>query len=246
MRSSGSLDRVPTMASMSVSLGQVAEQRGENRQRSYADLCRDLEHTFGVPLALWDGDNGSCLVAPPGQPNADDGWRGAVARIVSEQAGPEIIAEEDPVVVMALQIPVQDRSPIVATGTFVLRHVHPDQDLNDAARLLGLDPASAALWMNDQQVWTVDLLLRLADAVHARYKAEAQARRWSWEVEKISENLAATYEEICLLHEMTNHLRLSQSDDELGRLALERLLTCMPGEGAAIQFLPVADPHDVT
>jgi HD-GYP domain-containing protein (c-di-GMP phosphodiesterase class II) len=79
-----------------------------------------------------------------------------------------------------------------------------------------------------------------------RFAAEAQARRNAWEVEKISGNLAATYEEICLLHEMTNHLRLSATDEQLSRLALERLLVCLPAESAAMQFLPVADATDVT
>ncbi len=224
----------------------VIESRVDLRQRSYVELSRDLEHTFGVPLALWDGESGECLVAPTGQPNADDNWRGAVARIVAEQSGPELISEEYPVVVLALPIPTQDRAPLVATGTFVLRHVQPHQTIAQAARVLGLDPLSAMTWINQQQVWSIDLLMRMAEAVHARYRAESQARRSTWEVEKISENLAATYEEICLLHEMTNHLRLSESDDQLGILALERLLTCLPGEGAAIQFLPVAQPHDVT
>jgi hypothetical protein len=45
---------------------------------------------------------------------------------------------------------------------------------------------------------------------------------------------------------MTNNLRLSASDEQLGRLALERLLACLPAQGAAIQFLPVAQESDVT
>jgi hypothetical protein len=65
------------------------------------------------------------------------------------------------------------------------------------------------------------------------------------EVEKVSANLANTYEEICLLHAVTQNLRISRSDEELGRIALDRLLECIPIEGAAIQLLPVAD-GDVT
>ncbi|HTN75172.1 MAG TPA: HD-GYP domain-containing protein, partial [Pirellulaceae bacterium] len=220
--------------------------RSEPLAPSCQELLATLEQTFGVPLALWDGATGQCISLPSGQPNADDGWRGAMTRAVSEQAGPEIIADEEPFVILALPIPAQAKQPLVATGAFVVRPVNADDDLSSAARVLGIDPASALLWAKSQRVWPVDLLLRMAEATHARLKAEGQARRSAWEVEKISENLAATYEEICLLHEMANNLRLSQSDGELGQLALERLLTCVPGVGAAIQFLPVADPHDVT
>lgn len=213
----------------------------------YADLAADLQLTLGVPCAIWNATTGHCVFKPQSQPNADEGWRGAVVRVMSEQRGPEIIAEEDPLAVVAMPIAgTQEQGGLVATATFVLRHVRPDEDLSAASRILGLDASSTLLWINEQTAWSADAMLRLAKSVVRRFTAEAQSRRWAWEVDKISGNLAATYEEICLLHELTNNLRLSASDEQLGRLALERLLVCLPAEAAAIQFLPVANPSDVT
>lgn len=214
-------------------------------QRSYAELAADLQLALGTALAIWDRSTGECLWSSSEQPNADDGARGALIRVMKAQADAEIIAEEEPLIVLALPLVFEQRS-LVATGTFAIRQATGEDDLTGAARLLGLDPASALLWINRQTTWNVDGLLRLASEVVRRYAAEAKARRAHWEVEKISENLAATYEEICLLHEMTNHLRLSASDEQLGRMALERLMACLPTSGAALQFLPVANPSDVT
>lgn len=213
----------------------------------FADLAADLQLTLGVPCAIWNATTGQCVFKPQSQPNADEGWRGAVVRVMPEQRGPEIIAEEDPLAVVAMPIAgTQEQGGLVATATFVLRHVRPDEDLSAASRILGLDASSTLLWINEQTAWSADAMLRLAKSVVRRFTAEAQSRRWAWEVDKISGNLAATYEEICLLHELTNNLRLSASDEQLGRLALERLLVCLPAEAAAIQFLPVANPSDVT
>jgi hypothetical protein len=220
--------------------------RQTQQTQSYAELAAELEQCLGTPCALWDAASGECVYAPAGQPNADDSWRGAVSRIVGEHATAEVIAEEEPLVIVALPVAGYGHAGLVATGTFVARPWQPQDSLPNAARVLGMDPTSALLWINEQPTWNVDSLLRLANSVAQRFAAESKARRAAWEVEKISGNLAATYEEICLLHEMTNNLRLSATDEQLGRMALERLLVCLPTEAAALQFLPVADATDVT
>lgn len=163
--------------------------------------------------------------------------------MVADLSQVEIIAEEHPLVVLALPL-AMDAQHLVATCTFVIG----DAEMlgESAAQLLGMDVPAAQAWARAQRIWNLDTLRLCADAIAGRLCAESRARRAAWEVERVSENLAATYEEICLLHEMTNNLRLSQSDDDLGQLALDRLLTCVPAVAAAIQFLPVAEPNDVT
>jgi hypothetical protein len=42
-------------------------------------------------------------------------------------------------------------------------------------------------------------------------------------VDLISHNLASTYEEISLLYTVTQNLRISRSDEELGQLAIDWL-----------------------
>jgi HD-GYP domain-containing protein (c-di-GMP phosphodiesterase class II) len=211
---------------------------------SLAAIAAELEQALATPCALWNGATGDCVHAIPSQPNADDAWRGAVARVVADLSQVEIIAEEHPLVVLALPLVVDTHPALVATCTFVIGD--PTLLGASAAQLLGMEVPAAQAWARSQRIWNLDTLRICADAVARRITAESRARRTAWEVERVSENLAATYEEICLLHDMTNNLRLSQSDADLGQLAIDRLLTCVPAAAAAIQFLPVAEPHDVT
>jgi hypothetical protein len=233
------------MSTITVPYLAASVRRNPSQPLSLEMIAANLEQAFASPVALWNAITGECVLSSPGQPNADDAWRGAVARVLATQCDAEIIAEECPLVVLAVPLTLEGHPPLVATGTFVveggIESVSPA-----AAQLLGLDETRALAWIAAQRVWSIEALLLLSDTARRSVQAEARARRAAWEVERVSENLAATYEEICLLHEMTNNLRLSQSDDQLGQLALDRLMTCLPASGAAIQFLAVADPHDVT
>jgi putative nucleotidyltransferase with HDIG domain len=83
-------------------------------------------------------------------------------------------------------------------------------------------------------------------AVQARVAAESRTLQLESEVEKVSDNLASTYEEICLLHSLTQNLRLRSDDEQLCRLVLGCLLDCVPARAAAIQLLPVAKEGQIT
>jgi len=69
--------------------------------------------------------------------------------------------------------------------------------------------------------------------------ATARIEDLEQETEKLALNLVATYEEISLLYRITRNLKISQSDEELGRAALEWMQDVVPAEGLAIQLLPV-------
>jgi putative nucleotidyltransferase with HDIG domain len=61
------------------------------------------------------------------------------------------------------------------------------------------------------------------------------------ETENISAHLATTYEEISILYRLTQNLRISESDEGLGLLALEWMHEVVPAEGLAIYLLPVVE-----
>ncbi len=58
--------------------------------------------------------------------------------------------------------------------------------------------------------------------------------------------MATTYEEISLLHRLTQNLKLSSKDEELGHRALAWLAEIMPVEALAIQLVPLSDTADAT
>ena len=82
-----------------------------------------------------------------------------------------------------------------------------------------------------------DMLRRMAELVMAQWTSRHRVRQLEGEVESLSVHIAATYEEISLLHRLTQNLKISKSDEDLGRIALEWLEEVLPARGLAIQLV---------
>jgi putative nucleotidyltransferase with HDIG domain len=210
------------------------------------DRCAaTLRKAFGAAFTLWDRESGEVLHASTQQPGSNDPRRGQLVRAMPG-TDPQFIADEDCVLLLAVPLQVPQRGPVVGTAAFVVRPVTPNEYLNGAASLLGLDQARALGWVTRQPVWSTDALLRLSGAVQAQIEAELRAEKLEREVDKLSTNLASTYEEICLLHSVTQNLRINSDEGELCSLVLRWLLECLPAKGVAIQLLPVAQEGQIT
>ncbi len=215
------------------------------RAEHYSRLAAVLRETFGVAFSLWDAQTGQLVHASVQQPGCNDPLRGQLARAV-QGIEPQFLADEDSLLLLGIPLPLRHGESAVATAAFVTRHLGPDESPGPAAGLLTADQAQAAAWMRTQPLWSAHALLRLAAAVQARLTAESRQEQLEHEVENVSDNLASTYEEICLLHSLTQNLRLRSDDEQLSRLVLNCLLDCVPARGAAIQLLPVAKEGQIT
>ena len=215
--------------------GPTDRERAEQLSR----LAGVLRESFGVGFSLWDAATGELAHASVHQPGCNDPLRGQLARaLVGDE--PQFLADEDSVLVLGIPLPLRHGEAMVATAAFVTRQLGPSERPGPAAALLTADEAAATDWIRSQPAWSHDALLRLAVAVQARLAAETRAWQLQHEVEKVSDNLASTYEEICLLHSLTQNLRLRSDDEQLCRLVLNCLLDCVPARAAALQLLPVA------
>jgi len=204
-----------------------------------------LRKAFGTSFTLWDGHTGEILYASVQQPGSNDLFRGQLARAI-HGSEPQFIADEDCVLLLAVPLEGPQGRCIVATSSFIVRTVAQNEHLNGAATLLGLDQARAMAWIARQPVWSPEALLRLAAAAQSQIKAEAKACELQREVDKLSDNLASTYEEICLLHSVTQNLRINSDEEQLCSLVLRWLKDCLPAQAVAIQLLPVAKEGQIT
>ena len=197
-----------------------------------------LEQSFGVPFALIDGQSGELLLRPEGQPDCDWQLRGELCRVVERRGCPEIIQDEDPFAVFAVPLAALEVNGRVAVGSFVVQPFQPNEDVTEAARLLGMVPEIAREWGAKQVTWTRPLLERVARMTLEHGRTLSEIERSEEEIESVSQNLANTYEEISLIYRLTHNLRISRSDDELGRLALKWLSDVVPAQALALQMLP--------
>lgn len=209
-----------------------------------AELRDLLERTLGVEFTILDGLTGEVLWAASGQPACDGDLQAELCREVARRGRPELICDEDPFLVLALPLTSPDGGSQVAVGTFVARPVGLDEDLSHPAGLLGIEAEEAALWANRQQPWSADPLFRMGELALAQWDSGHRIKVLEEEVGSLSLHLASTYEEISLLYRLTQNLKISKSDEELGRAALEWMEEVLPAAGLAIQLVPVADGEE--
>ncbi len=214
------------------------------REAPWADTLAVLQRAFGVEFAVVDGQEGE-LIAPCSSPPGNQ-WdvRATVCKEVLRHGRPEFLEEEDPLAVLAVPLGQPGAAAYVAVGTFLTRPLRDGERVGRAARVLGLDAEEAQRWAERQIPWSPDALQRVADLAILHLGERDRARGFEEEAQSLSIHLAATYEEISLLYRLTRNLKISKSDEDLGRVALEWLLEVLPAEGIALQLLPVVDETD--
>lgn len=201
-----------------------------------------LERAFGVEFSAVDGLSGSPVFCSPSQPEGDWGLWSALCREVVSRRRPEFLQDEPPFVVLALPLLGQGADCPVAVGVFLTRPLEPEEDLSRPAQRLGMEPKALTAWARRQSPWAPEHLQRVAMLVADLLASRQQMGRLQRETESLSVEVAATYEEISLLHRLTQNLKISKSDEELGRVALEWMDEVLPAEAIVVQFVPV-DPE---
>jgi putative nucleotidyltransferase with HDIG domain len=202
-----------------------------------------LRRGFAADFALVDGASGEVLYDSPGQPQRDWGLRAEMCREVARRGRVEFLDDEPPLATLAIPLAGNDEEVLVAVSTFVTRPTLFDADFSQAAQLLGMRTEDVGAWANGQRLWSPDALQRMGEMVQRQWLAGRRLDELETEAESLTVHLASTYEEISLLYRLTRNLRISQSDEALGRMALEWLAEVLPARGFAIQYVP-AGGHD--
>jgi len=200
-------------------------------------LLDELRHFFAVEFSLWEGTTGDLIHGSQTQPVGDQLALASLVGAIAERREADFLFDADGVLALAVPIMTDAKNVAVATAWFVTREIADDDPLREAAARLSMSRADALDWARGQEAWSSRTLLRLAEAVAGKHQAEATASRHAQDVQVISEHLATTYEEISLLHAVSQHLRISSTESEIGRMATEWLSECIPAEAFAVQYL---------
>ncbi len=195
-----------------------------------------LERAFDVRFTILDAAGGDVLDLSPAEPSRDWGRCSELCREAARRGRPEFIDDDDPLLTLALPCLDAEGSGTVAVAMFLTRPVAEDEDFSGPARRLGMEPGELREWSRHQKPWSAETLKQITGLVLDNAQAEMRLRALQEEAEKLSVNLASTYEEIGLLYRLAQNLKLSKSDEELGRIALEWLGEVVPAAGLAIQL----------
>lgn len=199
-----------------------------------------LERAYGVQFTMIDGETGDVLSVSPSQPSRDWGLRAELCREAARRGVPEFIEDEDLLLTLALPLSDASGNSAVAVATFITRPVERLEDIAIAAELLGMRPENVLDWARRQTPWTAEGLMRVGDLVLAGIGTSRRVEELQREADSLSTNLASTYEEISLLYRLTQNLKLSKSDEDLARVALEWMQEVVPAAGLVVQLAPGA------
>jgi len=217
---------------------------GDVHQRASAaaihEMASLLERGFGVRFTILDA-RGEVAFAAQQQPACDWSRFSPLADEISRRGRAEFVADEDPFLVLALPWTDAAEDSYLAMAVFITRAVGVNENLGAAAAALGLAERDARAWAERQTPWPPSALHRISELTQTEWSARQRIHKLEAETQSLSDHLATTYEEISLLHRLTHNLKLSRSDVDLGRVALEWLVEVLPAQTLAIWFLPVTD-----
>ncbi len=199
------------------------------------DRLSSLERYFPAGFHLVDASLGTTLHHAPGQPPIDLDPRMASIAAAARRGRMTQIDEEDPFLIVALPLD-DDPGGRVAVAAFVIRPVTVEEDLIEPALRLGLAPREAAQWAARQTPWPSEALEAVGDLLLSSWSDHHRLAQLEQETQDLSVNLASTYEEISLLHRLSQNLKISRSNEELARIVLEWLLEVLPARGVAIRL----------
>lgn len=209
------------------------------------DLRDALDDAFGCDFHVFDADAGSLLHTARNTPNCELPGLNEILSAASRSSQPQFLADEDAVVIFALPLQQAWNASWVAYAPFATRGVG-NENLAAPARLLQRTDEQIREWINTQTHWQPLSLDRVGREFLRRLRDQRRITQLERELEKVSSSLASSYEEISLLHSISQNFRLSSTDEELGNLALEWLRDCISTQGVALVYLPVARPNEST
>jgi HD domain len=218
-----------------------------------ARLPESLRSAMGGTWWIVDTAGGLATTAEPAQAGkcASDlpsHWL-AVCSEIARRGKIEFIADDEPLLGIAVPTPIGDEPRFVAVGIFLSSSSLANRTTSreQAARILigqfGWQAADAERWFVEQIPWPAERLRTIAELVASRFAAKHRIEALASEAAQLSAHLTDLYEEISLWHRLTRHLRISENEEELGRMALEWLSAAVPAESLVLQLLGQTDSN---
>ena len=204
-----------------------------------------IRQLFGIDFAVIDTTSGNVLRKADDDFVHDWSEQTELCRQLFEQQRCEFLEDHAPIAVLAVPLPAENETSPVAIGVFLTMSVMSPDDVRSAAAWFKQDEDNLWRWASRQTPREGDMLRSAGECLVQRWAADREVSRLQYELESVSTNLLNVYEEISLLHRLSQNLTLSSSDVELSRIALQWLAEVVPAAGLAIWFTGTNDDRSV-
>jgi putative nucleotidyltransferase with HDIG domain len=219
---------------------------GEQLLRPEAiQLLRALERAFSQSFAVIDCTTGHRVRSAANGLPVDLYKRLASCEEIAQRGRPEILDEVSPLVLLAVPLPVAPSDgPMVAVCAFLTETIEHEAQVAAAAKEFGIDPRQTFRWAQGALPWHPHAVQEVSSAVAEKLglvQTNAQLKR---QLADLSSHLLTTFEEITLLHRLTELLSISKSVTELCGLAVGWLADVVPAKTVAIWFESSSHLHE--
>lgn len=202
-----------------------------------AQLLRSIERAFGQTFALLECSNGKVLRPATNGLPVDLYTRIPTCEQVATRGLPEILDEVSPLLLLAVPLPSDNPgSVMVAVATFLTERIECEAQISAAASAFGVDAAQAFCWAQTQTAWPPKAIQEVSAAICEKTSMMQSTTTMKRQLADISSHLLMTFEEITLLHRLTEHLSISQSVADICAMSVNWLNDVIPARSCAIWF----------
>ncbi|MDA7952049.1 MAG: HD-GYP domain-containing protein [Pirellulaceae bacterium] len=219
-------------------------------------IRQSLFDFYGTPFSIWEFKNETTTCRYSQSILREEYYAPEILKVLSTKNRAEIIFEEAPFAILALPLHLDYAHNFVATGEFLTpsfdtlspeaTDLHRIRDWLNPSTKIASDEQALKQWLSTAQQSEPETLEKTGSLFTQNIALKGQIKQLEKDVDKVSENLASTYEEISLMYNLSHNLKLSGSDRDLGLQAMDNILECLPSVGIGLQFLPVADQEEIT
>ncbi len=213
-----------------------------------SQLLRSIERSFARSFTVLECGTGKVLrPAADGLP-IDLYSRLATCDEITGRGQAEILDEVSPLLLLAIPLPLVNGGPaLIAVGTFLTERVENEAHIAAAAAEFGVAAAEAFRWAQSQTPWPPKAIQELSSALAEKASLQQATTQTKRQLADISSHLLMTFEEITLLHRLTEHLSISQSVTDICELSVNWLGDVIPAKAVAIWFSSfehLQSPHE--
>lgn len=200
-------------------------------------VLRSVERAFGQSFAVLDCGTGRMLRPATNSLAVDLYSRLSSCAAIADRGQPEILDEVSPLLLLALPLPSNTPgSAMVAYGLFLTERIDDPSQIAAAASEFGIDKESAYQWAQAQTPWPPKAIREVAAAIAEKSSLQQSTAQMKRQLADISSHLLMTFEEITLLHRLTEHLSISQNVTDICELSVNWLSDVIPAKSVAIWF----------
>lgn len=205
---------------------------------------RAIEQAFKQPFSLLDLRKGELTHAAADWLNCDLYSRLALCEETARQGRPEVLDEFSPLLMLAIPMSADsETADLLAVSTFLTQSVASVDQISAAAHAFGVDAEQAFRWSRSRMVWHTHGLMQLSTALTVGFNQRQQIVKLKTQLGDVSSHLFHSFEELSLLHRLTDQLSLSHSATELCEMAAAGLAEVVSAESVVARLLNGNECH---